>query len=415
MTPTLTTQVSPEALSAHDGGDLLAALTIDTEVAPEQPVSTRHIVLCLDASGSMTSGRANDFDIDLAEADSLSDATAALQQRLEARTDDDDEEVSRLDHAKAGALDILDKLNPDDYLSVVAFGTSAATEVAPIRWGDADHDEIADTITDIDSRGRTDILDGLETSWEHLQSIDATGRATRQIILLSDGNDNQNDDENFEEVLSEIQADGVSVMTAGIGNYDDELMAQIAAETDGIAQHLTEPADIEEFIEASVTDAGNVVLPDPELHVRTGEAFELEDARVRVSTEQKAADDKTRDIERAGDINRIQLPDVAAPMSLTALLQFTGGPRPPGQTAVVADLDVWAENEQRAQRTITVDYQNEETGIKPKVENDWRRIQVRSELKAGDTEAAEDAIDEVDDEELAIELREQTDLKKTEL
>jgi hypothetical protein len=415
MTPTLTTQVTPESLEAHDTSDVLVALTIDAEAAPEQPTSTRHIALCLDASGSMMSGRTDSFDVDLSDVDSLAEASDALQQQLDAQTDADAEDASRLDHAKAGALNILDELEPDDYITVVAFGTNAATEVDPIQLRNADREELADAISTIETRGKTDILDGLETARENLHAIDTASQASRQIILLTDGKDNKNDDDDFERVLPDIRSDGISVMAGGIGPYDDELLATIADKTDGISQHLEDPADIESFIETTVSDAGNVVLSDPNLHVRSGEAFELVDARVRVSTDRKDADDKARDIEQAGDIKRIQLPDVAAPMTQQVLLQFESTPRPPGQTAVVADLDLWAGGEQRAQETVTVDFQNEETGIKPKVENDYKRIQVRSDLKSGDTEAAEQHIDDVEDDELAIELRDQTDLKRTEL
>jgi Mg-chelatase subunit ChlD len=406
--------VSPEVITAHDESDVLVALTIDAEAAGEQPTSTRHIVLCLDASGSMTSDQTNTFDIDLDNVDTLAEATEVLEAQLP-NDDDNEEKASRLDHAKAGALDILEELETEDYISVIAFGSSASTEVDPIQWSEADQVEVADAISDIGSRGRTDVLDGLETAWENLQSIDAEGQATRQVILLSDGKDNENDDGDFEEILPDIRADGVKVMTGGIGPYDDDLMSTIADETDGISQHLSEPADIETFIETTVNDAGSVVLHDPAVHVKPGDPFTLTDARVRVSSQQRAADDKTRDIETVGDINRIQLPDVAGPMTQQILLKLEGEPRPPGQTAVLAKLDIWAEGDQRASRRLTVSYQNEETGIKPKVENLWKRIQVRSDVKTGNEDAAEDTIEDIDDETLAIELREQTDLEKTKL
>ena len=85
-------------------------------------------------------------------------------------------------------------VEPDDYVGIVAFDSSASVVMSPTRWGDTSREEAMAHVDDLGAGGGTDMYDGLSTARDALGSLehrpatdDAVREAERQTRLVKEG------------------------------------------------------------------------------------------------------------------------------------------------------------------------------------------------------------------------------------
>jgi Ca-activated chloride channel homolog len=228
------------------------------------------------------------------------------------------EEDGRLGLVKDSLEMLVDQLDGDDNISIVAYDTDAwvVLESTP---GD-DTRAVLAAIDELSPGGTTNAEAGILLGYElAAESFDA--EAVNRVVLLSDGVANVGE-EGPEGILEQIARDvnsGVSLMTVGVGlgNYNDVLMEQLADGADGLYRYVD---DLEEARRIFVNElTGTLVTIAQDVKVQV--AFERENVawyRLIGFENRDVADDDFRD-------DRVDGGEIGAGHTVTALYQVELG------------------------------------------------------------------------------------------
>ncbi|MFP4661111.1 MAG: VWA domain-containing protein [Halanaerobiales bacterium] len=135
--------------------------------------------------------------------------------------DETGRDINRLDLAKEGTLAILDILNQEEKLGIVAFDQFPGV-VFPIQVVE-DKRSVVDQFSVLEPGGGTDIYKALEKARELLQDDRSS---IKHVILLSDGHSNST---GYQEIINNMSAEGITVSTVAVGGeVDKDLMSQLA-------------------------------------------------------------------------------------------------------------------------------------------------------------------------------------------
>ena len=155
-------------------------------------------------------------------------------------------EESKMYHAKAAANSFVDNLGPGDQSAVVAFSTIASLE----KTLSNDHATTKSTIDGLTTDGSTNIGDAIDQANQELSSVRSNSKATKTIILLTDGianepNHIQDPEAYAEEKAAEAAALGYKIFTIGLGSNGDinEAMLQNIASMTNATFHHSENGD----------------------------------------------------------------------------------------------------------------------------------------------------------------------------
>jgi Ca-activated chloride channel family protein len=173
----------------------------------------------------------------------------------------------KLEKAKAAALMVLDRLGPDDIISVVTFDSTVDIVVPATPANEREF--IRDRIVELTPRGSTALFAGVSHGIEEIAKYNDHKRINR-IILVSDGQANVGPHSPNElGRLGEVAAhDGVSITTIGLGlDYNEDLMTQLAMSSDGNHAFAENSADIETMFSHELGDLLSVVAKDVEVEV----------------------------------------------------------------------------------------------------------------------------------------------------
>lgn len=129
---------------------------------------------------------------------------------------------------------VLDQLSPRDRVSVVSYGTEARLLVEAVPANEKTR--ILDALESLQTGGATNLLAGVELGYEVAQRQFITNGVNR-VILNSDGVANVGPSET-QELLNQAQTlrkQGVTFTSVGFGagNYDDQVLEQLANKGDG--------------------------------------------------------------------------------------------------------------------------------------------------------------------------------------
>ena len=168
-------------------------------------------------------------------------------------------------HAKAALKAIVRRLRKEDRLSLVTFDGRAHLVLPPTDPRQAQ--KIRDAIHQISTGGSTALYAGLQMAAAQACS---DARANR-IILLSDGAANVGPMHplDFKRLGRNLGQSGISVTTLGFGkSYDEDVLAQLAHQSDGNHAFIERPKDLAPLLERDFTHALTIVAADISAKVR---------------------------------------------------------------------------------------------------------------------------------------------------
>jgi Ca-activated chloride channel family protein len=337
-----------------------ARITAEVDVEPGEQASgvERHIALCIDTSGSMSGAK-----------------------------------ISR---ARDGASWVFGLLDPTDYVSVVAFDSTAEVLLGPVRWGDLGRDEAMGMVEELSAGGGTDMYAGLETASESLASLDhdpgASGDAVRRLLLLSDGKDKDHTVGEFEELARDIDGSGVRIEAAGIGeDYNQDTIRTLGTTARGKWTHLEEAGDIEAFFGEAVESASQVVAADAELELDAANGVEVSDIYRALP--------QAQDVEPEWEANTatVKLPDLTERERQRVVMKVAAPAHDPAEGVPLVQVRLRARGDEATDR-ITVDYTEESEELaeaNEEVQLDHQETVVRTELGKGNVEAAETQVEQM--------------------
>jgi len=277
----LETHVGMEQLSVENRQTAVAVeLLPDGDVEADLPI---HVVFCVDTSTSMNHGP--------------------------------------LETAKDGLREAAKRLSSADTVGVVQFASSAEVVLDPVSGTETS--QITDAVTSLQASGQTNLTDGLAKSRAVLSRMSShetdESEAITRIVLLTDGQPNKKNLEPFDidsggpkdielnkQIGSELNQDGITVHSAGVGRYNEGVLDALSDKSGGEWEHLSSATEIADFFENQITDARSIVGTNPvlELTLRNGTAID--------NIVQKVPNVGDPTIEQHGDRYVIHAADISA-------------------------------------------------------------------------------------------------------
>ena len=139
---------------------------------------------------------------------------------------------AKLEKTKQAAMQLVDRLAPDDVFSLVIFSDEARV-LMPAQRAE-DKDALKEKIESIKADGSTALYAGVKMGADQLQEFFSSKRINR-VILLSDGlaNVGPSSTRELRRLGSDLSERGISVTTIGVGDdYNEDLMAGLAEASD---------------------------------------------------------------------------------------------------------------------------------------------------------------------------------------
>lgn len=298
-----------------NGGAVYAELDVEPAEAPGQGGSSdRHLAFCIDVSTSM-------------EGDPLA-------------------------AAKEGAVSVLGQLNPEDYLSVVAFSSEAEVVVEPVQWRETNAERIENKIAELQPQAATNIEDGLRTAKRTIDGLGGGETVARRILLLSDGRPNRGitDVDGFGTLATEFSRDGFSIISAGFGaEYDEDIVRVLGEASQGEWDHIMRPNQIKQFFNDTVFEAGEVTLANPRLELDLG-SIEISEVYRRMPQIQQV------DVDWQDGTASILLPDVQRGRKQEVVFTFDVPSGDVGQSTDLASVRLMSGGAEVASDTLSVTY-----------------------------------------------------------
>jgi Ca-activated chloride channel homolog len=235
----------------------------------------------------------------------------------------------KLELAKQGVLEALDRLDPGDRFAIVAYDDHIDVVVGSTPASPEARHAAAGALRAIEARGSTNLADGWLRGAEQVATHLGAGSVDR-VLLLTDGlaNVGITDPAVLSGHAAELRARGIATSTIGVGEDFDESLLQAMADAGGghfyFAGSLPE---IRDHLTSEVGEALDVVARDVIL------TLTVPRARVRPLTPHPT--------ETFGDQTRVRLGDLVAGQLARSVLRV-GFPSGHDGTAVPATLSVAA-------------------------------------------------------------------------
>lgn len=184
----------------------------------------------------------------------------------------------RIERVQLAAQKIVDQLEPQDILAVVAFNDHAEVVIPATTV----HDRAAlkARIGMLKAFGGTEIYRGLAAGIEQNKKYLAP-RLVNHVILLTDGN-TYGDQERCVSLAQQAAQDGICISAMGLGDeWNDKFLDQLASVTGGASSYIKTSRSVVRFLDEHVRSLSNAfaerlmlsVAPDREVKLES--AFKL--------------------------------------------------------------------------------------------------------------------------------------------
>jgi Ca-activated chloride channel family protein len=154
---------------------------------------------------------------------------------------------AKLEKTKQAAIQLVDRLSPNDIFSLVIFSDEASVLVPAQKV--TDKEALKEKIEGIEAGGSTALYAGVKMGADQLQDF-YSGKRINRVILLSDGlaNVGPSSPRALRRLGSDLAENGVSVTTIGVGDdYNEDLMAGLAEASDANYYYVNDTEKLPEI------------------------------------------------------------------------------------------------------------------------------------------------------------------------
>ncbi|AHK44656.1 hypothetical protein ASD52_16175 [Ensifer sp. Root142] len=236
------------------------------------------------------------------------------------------DEPDKLPLLKGAFRLLVEKLKPEDTVSIVTYAGNAGTVLEPTAV--KDKAKILSAIDTLQPGGSTAGAEGIDAAYRLAEKAFVKGGVNR-IMLATDGDFNVGpaSDDELKQMIEAKRRSGIflSVLGFGRGNYNDALMQTIAQNGNGTAAYIDTLAEAQKTL---VEEAGSSLFPiakDVKLQVEFNPDAIAEYRLIGYETRALKREDFNNDKVDAGDIG--------SGHSVTAIYEVT----PKGSPAVLND------------------------------------------------------------------------------
>jgi len=236
------------------------------------------------------------------------------------------DEPDKLPLLKSAFRLLVEKLKPEDTVSIVTYAGNAGTVLAPTAI--RDKAKILTAIDTLQPGGSTAGAQGLEAAYDLAQQAFIKGGVNR-VMLATDGDFNvgPSSDEALKATIEAKRKSGIflSVLGFGRGNYNDALMQTLAQNGNGTAAYIDTLAEAQKSL---VEEAGSSLFP-----IAKDVKFQVEFNPDQIA-EYRLIGYETRALKREDFNNdKVDAGDIGSGHRVTAVYEIT----PKGSPAVLND------------------------------------------------------------------------------
>ncbi|MBY5697501.1 vWA domain-containing protein [Rhizobium leguminosarum] len=236
------------------------------------------------------------------------------------------DEPDKLPLLKSAFRLLVNRLKPDDTVSIVTYAGNAGTVLTPTRV--AEKSKILSAIDRLEAGGSTGGAEGIEAAYDLAKQAFVKDGVNR-VMLATDGDFNvgPSSDEDLKRIIEERRKDGIFLTVLGFGrsNLNDSLMQSLAQNGNGSAAYIDTLAEAQK---ALVEEAGSTLFP-----IASDVKFQVEFNPERIA-EYRLIGYETRALKREDFNNdRVDAGDIGSGHSVTAIYEIT----PKGSPAVMND------------------------------------------------------------------------------
>jgi Ca-activated chloride channel family protein len=178
----------------------------------------------------------------------------------------------KLDVVKATAIQLMQKLRPQDIFSVVTFSDKAEVIIPSSR--NIDMRRAQNRIQMLNASGGTEILQGLQTAVEEIKQYLKPG-GVNHIILLTDGQ-TYGDERACLELAQQIAEQSISISGLGIGNsWNDIFLDALASRSGGNCMYVNNPQDIQRLLTDKFDHLAQIIVEEVTLQFKTEPGVEM--------------------------------------------------------------------------------------------------------------------------------------------
>lgn len=236
------------------------------------------------------------------------------------------DEPDKLPLLKSAFRLLVEKLKPDDTVSIVTYAGNAGTVLTPTKV--SDKARILTAIDTLQPGGSTAGAEGIEAAYALAQSAFVKDGVNR-VMLATDGDFNvgPSSDDDLKIMIEAKRKSGIflSVLGFGRGNYNDALMQTLAQNGNGTAAYIDTLAEAQKTL---VEEAGSSLFP-----IAKDVKFQVEFNPAQIA-EYRLIGYETRALKREDFNNdKVDAGDIGSGHRVTAIYEVT----PKGSPAVLND------------------------------------------------------------------------------
>ncbi|MBD3287170.1 VWA domain-containing protein [candidate division KSB1 bacterium] len=171
----------------------------------------------------------------------------------------------KIENVKKAMENIIDRLDADDYLSIVTFNEEADVLIPtqPV----SDKAALKEKVNELTYSGGTAISSGMSEGLNELRNSLTEDRINRMIVL-TDGQTYGDEDQCF-ELAEEAEDDGIVITALGVGDeWHEDVLDTIAARNDGKSDYIETPDDIIPIFDEEMQSFKNIVTENNKLTLR---------------------------------------------------------------------------------------------------------------------------------------------------
>jgi Ca-activated chloride channel homolog len=211
---------------------------------------------------------------------------------------------------------LVNRLSPDDTVSIVTYAGDAGTVLEPTKA--SEREKILAAVDRLEPGGATAGAAGIEEAYRLARQSFVQGGVNR-VLLATDGDFNvgQADDASLKRLIEEKRAGGIflSVLGFGRGNLNDQMMQTLAQNGNGAAAYIDSLSEAQKVL---VDEASSTLFPiakDVKIQVEFNPEAVSEYRLIGYETRALAREDFNND--------RVDAGDVGAGSSVTAIYEIT--------------------------------------------------------------------------------------------
>ena len=211
---------------------------------------------------------------------------------------------------------LVDKLRPDDTVSIVTYAGDAGTVLMPTKV--SERAKILSAIDNLTPGGSTAGEAGIREAYKLAEQSFVKGGVNR-VMLATDGDFNvgQTDDEDLKRIIEEKRKTGVflSVFGFGRGNLNDQMMQTIAQNGNGTAAYIDTLAEAEKVLVQDASSTLFTIAKDVKIQVEFNPAAVSEYRLIGYETRALNREDFNND--------RVDAGEIGSGHSVTAIYEIT--------------------------------------------------------------------------------------------